>query len=311
MITIAKYNSENKTIWDEFIENSKDGTFMLKRDYMDYHKDRFEDFSLMFYEDDKLIAVMPASLHGSEVRSHGGLTYGGIISDNAMKQHRMMECFDRLKAFMKAKNVSRLVYKPTPYIYHKQPAQEDLYALFANGARLSRRDISSTIDLKDQIKMPKGRKAQISRAKREGVMIEESVDFETFIDLENQILSEYHNTKAVHTASELKLLKSKFEDKIQLWVAKYNSQIIAGTVIFLYDKVVHTQYMAADETAREIGGLDLLIKTLIDKFADEKEYFDFGISTENGGTVLNYGLIAQKEGFGGRGIVYDFYELEI
>ena len=284
---------------------------MLKRDYMDYHSDRFQDFSLMFFEEDKLVALIPASLHGNELRSHGGLTYGGFITDNSMKQHRMLECFDAVKEFLQSNGVSKLIYKCIPYIYHKQPSEEDLYALFVNGANLYKRDISSTINLNVPIKMPKGRKAQISRAQREGVTIEESEDFVTFIDLENSVLEEHHGTKAVHTAQELELLKSRFNEEIQLWVAKHNGVTIAGTLLFIYDNVVHTQYMAANKTAREIGGLDLLIKTLIDKFATKKQYFDFGISTENGGKYLNTGLISQKEGFGGRGVVYDFYELEI
>ena len=88
------YNQELKNEWDKFVDNSKNGTFMLKRDYMDYHSDRFQDFSLMFYEDNKLIAVMPASVHGDEVRSHGGLTYGGIISNRKMTSPKMLEVFD-------------------------------------------------------------------------------------------------------------------------------------------------------------------------------------------------------------------------
>ena len=310
-ITVKKYSSENKDIWNEFIKNSKNGIFMFDRNFMDYHSDRFIDFSLMFYEEEKLIAVMPASLHGEEIRSHGGLTYGGIICDSSMKQHRMLECFQVLKTFLKQQNIRRIIYKTIPHIYHKQPAEEDLYALFINNAKLFRRDISTTINLKTPIKMPKGRKAQISRAKREGIEIVQSDDFETFIELENKILLEHHNTKAVHSAQELKLLKSRFNNQIELWLAQLNGKIIAGTLIFIYENTVHTQYMAADETARELGGLDLLIKTLMDKFEGEKTYFDFGISTEDGGRYLNYGLISQKEGFGGRGIVYDFYELNL
>jgi hypothetical protein len=38
------------------------------------------------------------------------------------------------------------------------------------------------------------------------------------------------------------------------------------------------------------------------------EYLDFGRSTEGDGSILNGGLIAQKEGFGGRAICYDTYE---
>lgn len=308
---VKKYCSQYYAIWNAFIENSKNGIFMFKRDYMDYHSDRFEDFSLMFYEDDKLIALLPASIHGNELRSHGGLTYGGFIVDNSMKQHRMLECFEVLKTYLKEHNISKLIYKTIPHIYHKQPSEEDLYALFINDAKLFRRDISTTINLKEPLKMPKGRKAQISRAKREGVIIEESDDFKTFIELENAILEEFHATKAVHSAAELVLLKSKFQDKIQLWIAKYQGKMIAATLLFVYDNVVHTQYMVSNEISREIGGLDILIKTLMDKFMLEKEYFDFGISTEKEGKYLNYGLISQKEGFGGRGIVYDFYELEI
>lgn len=311
MIEIKKYSLDYKKNWDEFVENSKNGTFMLKRDYMDYHSDRFVDCSLMFYEEEKLVALLPASLHESELRSHGGLTYGGVITDSSMKQGRMLECFEALKMFMKQEGITKLVYKQIPYIYHRQPSQEDLYALFVNDAKLFRRDISTTINLKSPIKMPKGRKAQISRAKREGVIIEESRDFKTFIDLENKVLMEQYGLKAVHTAEELELLKSKFENEIQLWVAKQEDKIIAATLIFIYENLIHTQYMAADGVAREIGGLDLLIKTLIDKYSNEKEYFDFGISTEQNGRFLNTGLISQKEGFGGRGIVYDFYELEV
>ena len=308
-ITIKKYTNDDKNVWNEFIKNSKNGIFMFDRNYMDYHSDRFVDFSLLFYDDEKLVGILPASLHGEEVRSHGGLTYGGIICDNSMKQHRMLEIFECLKTFLKENGIKNLLYKSLPYIYHKQPSEEDLYALFVNEAKLVRRDISTTINLKNPIKLEKGRKAQVS--KREGVIVEESNDFEGFIELENKILSQYHNTTAVHSAEELKLLKSRFENQIKLFVAKLNNEIIAGTVIFIYDNVVHTQYMAADETARTLGGLDLIIKTLIDNFKEEKTYFDFGISTENGGKYLNKGLIAQKESFGGRGIVYDFYEIKI
>ena len=159
--------------------------------------------------------------------------------------------------------------------------------------------------------MPKGRKAQISRAKREGVIIEQSDDFDTFIELENSVLSEHHNTKAVHSAKELQLLKSRFENEIQLWVAEYEGEIIAGTLLFVYENVVHTQYMAANEKSREIGGLDLLIKTLVDKFSETHCCFDFGISTEDNGQYLNEGLIAQKEGFGGRTTIYQTWEIRI
>jgi len=311
MIILKKYEKNNKELWNSFLKNSKNNLFMFNRNFMEYHSDRFIDNSLMFFEDDELLAIIPISRHNDELRSHGGLTYGGFIANDKMKQHKMITCFELLKDYMQKNNFKRLIYKATPYIYHTIANDEDLYALYKIGAKILKLEPSSTIFLKNSPKMPKGRKAQISRAKREGVIIEQSLDFESFINLENSVLEKHHNTKAVHTGEELKLLNSRFENEIQLWVAKYKNEIIAATLLFVYKNVVHTQYMAANDAAREIGALDLLIKTLIDKFSTNKTYFDFGISSENNGTYLNEGLISQKEGFGARTVGYSTWEIEV
>ena len=312
MIVIKRYSAENKDIWDAFVDASKNGTFMLKRGYMDYHSDRFEDHSLLFYRDEELVALLPASRHGDDLRSHGGLTYGGMICGYDMKQHVMDDCIATLVEYMRSNAINTLLYKSIPYIYHRYPSQEDLYSLWRNGAKLVRRDVSTTIEfIENPIKLPKGRKAQISRAKREGIIVGQSEDFETFIALENQVLAQNHQTKAVHTGAELKLLHSRFPDQIKLYVSTYENEIVAGLLLFVYDNMVHTQYMASSGYGRENGALDLLISTIINEYRGQKRYLDFGISTEDAGKILNAGLISQKEGFCGRSIVYDMYELKI
>lgn len=308
---IKKYTKEYFDIWNNFNKDAKNGLFMFDRNYMDYHSDRFKDNSLMFYDDEKLIALLPCNVSQNALYSHQGLTFGGFIVDENMKQGKMLECFEVLKEYMQENCFEKLIYKSTPYIYHKIPAQEDLYALFKNNAKLFRVDCSTTIDLRNICKMPKGRKAQISRAKREGVKIFSSEDFEAFVMLLNSVLQKQHGVNAVHSAEELKLLYSRFPQNIKLFVAKISEEIIAATLLFIYDDLVHTQYLAANEKAREIGALDLLIKTLMDEFTKSKKYFDFGISTENNGLFLNNGLISQKEGFGGRTIVHNIFEVNI
>ena len=284
---------------------------MFNRNFMDYHADRFKDNSLLFYDEDELIALLPASRHDHELRSHGGLTYCCFLTNERMKQPKMLACFEALKQYMREKNITKLIYKTIPHIYHKSPSEEDLYALYKNNAKLVKAEPSTTVLLKNPFKMPKGRYSQITRAKREGVCVLPSPDFDTFINLENSVLEAHHHTHAVHAAEELKLLKSRFENEIQLWAAHYNGEMIAATLLFVYDNVVHTQYLAANETARKIGGLDLLIKTVMDKFVSSKTYFDFGISTENNGQLLNEGLIRQKEGFGGRTVCYYTWEINV
>ena len=314
MVRIEKYSSEKEDIWNRFNKESKNSLFMFDRKYMDYHSDRFKDHSLLFYDEDKLIAILPLSEHGEELKSHGGLTYGGFITDSKMKQHTMNDCFETFISYAKENGFSKVTYKCIPHIYHNQPAEEDRFALFANGAQLVTVDVSTYVNLSSPLKMPKGRKAQISRAKREGVVIEELSsleDFETFIELENAVLKERHEVTAVHTGSELKLLKDRLPENINLFASMKDGNLIAGTVVYEYDTVVHTQYMAADDEARTIGALDLAVATVIEKYKDSKKWLDFGISTEHGKIYLNEGLCSQKEGFGGRTGVYEIWELNI
>lgn len=309
-IRICRYVSErDRDVWDDFVGQAKNSHFMFYRDYMDYHSERFKDHSLMFHRGDKLLAVLPASEHGMELRSHGGLTYGGFLCGKDMKQSRMMECFRRLRQYLHENNFSRMIYKCIPYIYHRIPAEEDRYALFRNQAQILKIEPSTVIPLKQKITMVKGRKAQISRAKREGVVCRKTENFDLFFELENEVLETRHQVRAVHTAAEMHLLHSRFPQNIELYFAMQNNVLLAGVLLFITEKTVHTQYMASQEKGREIGALDFLLATLIDRFRASKEYFDFGISTESAGQVLNEGLIHQKEGFGGRTVVYETWKL--
>lgn len=314
MIRVHRYTEQDKEAWNKFNRESKNSLFMFDREYMDYHSDRFKDHSLMFFDDEKLIAILPMSEKNETLSSHGGLTYGGFISDSKMKQHTMNDCFDVLLTYAKKGGFKSIVYKTIPHIYHQQPAEEDRYSLYASGAKLVTVDASTYINLKNPLKMPKGRKAQISRAKREGVSVEiltEKKDYDAFIELENKVLWERHETKAVHSSDELKMLHDRFPENIHLFGALKGEKLIAGTVVYEYNQAIHTQYMAANEEARQIGALDLAVHTVIEKYKENKLWMDFGISTEHGKIYLNEGLISQKEGFGGRTGVYEIWEIEL
>lgn len=308
---IRKYTDSDKENWNNFIANSKNGIFMFNRNFMEYHKDRFTDNSLLFYEEDKLLAIMPASIKDGILSSHGGLTYGGLITSNDMKQHHMNDCFTSLKDYALQNGIKEIIYKHIPHIYHKQPAEEDLYALYYSGAQVLKVEASTVVDLQQPLKMQEIRKRQSKKALKNGVEIKETDDFEAFIEIENQVLKERHGTSAVHTAAELHLLQSRFPENIKLVAAYYQNKMVGGTVLFVYDNSVHTQYLAANDTAREIGALDLTIATVIENYKESKKWLDFGISTEDAGHYLNEGLISQKEGFGGRTNIYQTWKIEI
>lgn len=311
-IRIVRYTASQKPVWDKFVADAKNGLFLFHRDYMDYHADRFTDHSLMFFnEDDTLLALMPATVKDSTLSSHAGLTFGGIISDTRMKMQLMLGIFDALNPYLKTAGVDRLVYKAIPHIYHRVPAEEDLYALSRHNARLVRRDVSSAIDIKEKLPFSKGRKYEIKQAQKLGLEVRQSNDFQEFMPIEERVLREKHDQKPVHTAAELELLASRFPLNIKLFAAYRQNEMLAGVVVYESHNVAHAQYIAANDEGKSSGALDLILGYLINDHYSGKKYFDFGISTENDGQELNVGLIENKQSFGGRAIVHDFYELRL
>lgn len=308
---IRRYESSFKEEWNSFIRDSRNGTFILDRDFMEYHSDRFADHSLLFYDGSKLVAAMPANIKDNTLYSHLGLTYGGIIQSKQTTIGQIREVVDLLVDHMKAEQITKLVYKPIPHIYHNYPTEEDLYALFHAGAMLSRRSISSTIVSGQRKEFNRLRKRHIKKARDLGFETSESNRLDDFwIVLENN-LKETHGAKPVHSIDEIKLLHSRFPEQIRIFIAEFNNEVIAGMVIFETSQVVHVQYSSANAFGKQNGALDLLYNYVINEVFLPEKYFDFGTSTEDEGRFLNEGLIFQKEGFGGRGIVYDTYELTL
>jgi hypothetical protein len=311
MIRVERYDPRWRTAWDEFVDRSKNGVFLFRRDYMDYHAGRFADSSLLFFDEDRLAAVLPASARDGVVTSHGGLTFGGVVSDARMRTAAMLGLFDALRDYLRRHGVARLVYKTVPHIYHRMPAEEDLYALHRCGARLVRRDVSSTIRTGGRAEPTKGRRWSLKRAKANGLEVAEGRDFRAFMAVEEEHLRKKYGVRPTHTADEMELLASRFPDNIRLFTASRGGRLLGGVVVYESPRVAHAQYIAATDEGRDLGCLDVLIDWLLHGVYAEAPYFDFGISTEQAGRHLNVGLIDNKESYGARAVVYDFYELDV
>jgi len=308
--TLIKYCDKHKELWNQVVRESKNGNFLHSRSYMDYHADRFDEQSVLVFKQGKPVAVFPCNRFGNEIVSHGGLTYAGLIYGNNVHAAGVLEIFRELAAFYKAAGVQKIVYKAIPHLFHKYPAEEDLYALHRLGARLIRRDISSAIKLDSRIKFSDSRKCTIRKSAKLGVEVREGIFFDQYHQLLAQVIAKF-GSDPVHSVAELELLKSRLPDGIRLFGAFHGEQLLAGAIIYDFGHVVHTQYLASSDAGREVGALDFVLAYLIENVFANRNYFSFGISTEQNGQYLNEGLIFQKEGFGGRGVVHDFYELEL
>lgn len=310
---ILRYTHAMKERWDDFVDKSKNGTFLLKRDYMEYHSDRFPDHSYVFVDSEgNFVGLLPATLRGDILSSHAGLTYGGLVMDMRTSATDALEMFSLLRSELQKEGVSSLVYKAIPHIYHRQGAEEDLYALFRNNAQLIVRNVSTVINMGDPI--PSGRlsvKAEKRRSKA-GIKVTEVESCVSFWDMATENLLLRHNTRPVHTAAELDYLKIHFPDNIRFFIATDSvGELLASAVIYLDRGVVHLQYASSTPKGKKLYAADIIYHELIYGVLRDNNYFDFGISNEDGGRYLNEGLLHHKEEFGGRSIVYDIYEMKI
>ncbi len=308
---LIKYESEHKKTWDSFMMKSKNGTFLFQRDFMDYHSDRFTDHSLMVLKKGKIEAVLPGNIDNNVFYSHQGLSYGGLALGEKVPFESSLEIFKCILAYLDRKGIESLNLKLLPRIYHKLPSDEIEYLLFILDAKLTRRDLSSSIYNKNSLKIDSSNRLRgIKKGVKNELFVKEDANFDSFWSkvLEPN-LKQSHNQKPVHSLEEIKLLQSLFPENIKQFNVYKNEEIVAGTTIFETDTVAHAQYISANELGRKTGGLDFLFDYLLKHFS-HKKYFDFGISNESQGMKMNKGLLSWKESFGGRSVVHDFYEIK-
>ena len=313
MIEIQRYDKSMAGMWDEMVGHSRNGTFLLKRGYMDYHSDRFRDCSLVALRDGKPCALLPANVDGDTLYSHRGLTYGGwIVPLKHFDTTVMVEVMDAAMAWMRDNGIKRLLYKAIPHIYHRYPCEEDLYALFRHQAALIETNVSTTIDLTCPLPFDRGNKSGANSARKAGIKVGESDDWQGYWRLLSSLLDERYDTRPVHTLEEMLLLQGRFPENIRLYTAILDDELLAGVVMYLSSPVAHCQYIGASPRGKDSKALTLLFELLINESARlGYRYFDFGISNEDHGRYLNEGLVRQKCRLGGRGIVYNTYEVNI
>ncbi|URX61802.1 GNAT family N-acetyltransferase [Luteibacter anthropi] len=310
MLSVRPYVAADAPAWDAVVERSRNGNLLHRRGYMDYHADRFTDASLVIEKAGEMVAVLPANIDGAYVTSHGGLTYAGLISTRALRAVATLEVFERIGAHFRAQGVTRLIYKAVPHVFQAYPAEEDLYALHRLGARLHRRDLSSVIALQGVFHFTEERRRAIQRARRSGLTMTSGGDLAAFHALLSHVLAA-HDAAPTHSLDELRLLKSRFPGHIVLHEVRDNDELLAAALVYDLGPAVHTQYLAASDEGRRRQALSLLLGDLIEVVYAHKRHFSFGISTEQAGMVLNNGLVEQKERFGARSVVHDFYTWDI
>ena len=317
-LKLSRYRDEDASLWDEFIKEAPMANFLHSRRYLAYHAHRFKDMSLLIRdEDNQLVGVFLAAIdsrYPQKIISHPGITYGGILQKGYLRGEKMLQALTEVRDYYATKGFESLQYKAVPYIYHRVPSGDDIYALFRLGAKRYRCDLSCAIDFSHRLKPSNRRLRGSKKALKSGLQIKEGVEFvpDLWQVLESNLQQKY-GVKPVHSVSEISLLHFWFPENIEFIVGVVNNEVVAGVVLYKYwPIVVHTQYITSSSTGYKISALDPIFEHCLEKAQKRgSRYFSFGVSTEQEGQYLNTGLYQFKSEFGGGGVVHEFYEINL
>ena len=292
---VKRYNSNDKIAWDSFVIDAKNGTFLFQRDFMEYHNDRFDDYSLMIFKEDVLIALLPANFHDNKLYSHQGLTFGGVIFPFNITHQQEQEVLECILNYLTEKKITSLTIKTIPEIYYKEASKENLY----HSGKVQYKNMVLALDYNKPWTIHKTKLKRYRNCKYD-FSIKETKNFEEFWEkVLTPRLQFRHNVKPVHSLDEINLLSKRFPNEIKQFNIYLEDEILAGITIFENETVVKSQYGATTEKGEKTRALDYLFLHLIFKYEKmAKHYFSMGTVTENNELGYNPGLKKQKEELG-------------
>lgn len=324
MVIIKNYSKEFENEWEEFVSSSVNGTFMQERKFLGYHpSERFSDHSLMFMEDKRIVAVLPAALVQQENKSmlisHPGASHGGLIIKSSISTKKSLELVSALVEYCAMAGFHYIRLKPVPKVYHKELSDQLDFALRFSGFKLEYTELATVLELK------KGEEAFLKRvmsdtafrnyqkALKSGLSVVEDGDINDFWPILENKLKHNHNTKPAHTLDEINHLKTLYPDRIKLFAAYEGVTPAAGVLAFLLnDRVINCFYIAHLDSFQHLRPLNLIFGHMMEwGMKNGFSYLDWGISTEEKGSRVNTGLFRFKEGYGGHGVLREGYLYEV
>jgi len=322
---VKNYSKELENEWEGFVSSSVNGTFMQERKFLGYHPSgRFSDYSLIFMEDKRIIAVLPAAVVQQEDKriliSHPGASHGGLIIKSSISTNKCLELLSALIKYCAMAGFDYIRLKPVPKVYHKELSDQLDFALRFSGFRIEYTELATVLELK------KGEESFVKqvmsdtafrnyqKALKSGLSVVEDADINDFWPILENKLKHNHNAKPAHTLDEIKHLKTLYPDRIKLFAA-YEEGVtpVAGVLAFLLnDRVINCFYIAHHDGFQHKRPLNLIFGHMMEwGLKNGFSYLDWGISTELKGSRVNTGLFRFKEGYGGHGVLRECYLYEV
>lgn len=327
-LSVIEKKDIDVAVWDRFIQSEDtNGEFINTHRYLSYHPaDRFHDVSCAIIDEDnqQVRCVFPAitvPAQPKNVVSHQGTSFAGPIFSTHSKVPEISEYFKLIEAHFKERGMEVLRSRCKPLLFWpKNTSREELdWVFFHRGYFLNGANLGNFIDFTETpdilfLEMCSGkRRNQIKKSLTNALVFreEKQVSKNSWSELEKNIQTKF-STSPTHSFDEISELQSRFPQNIRSFYVYSGMEYAAMAVVYIYKTVFHTQYLDLNyKFSSEYAHLFLVYHLV--KIALEEKFkgFSFGPSTESWGKILNEGLYSYKRQYGGYGVMYPEFLLNL
>jgi hypothetical protein len=320
-LRVVPFDPNGAEQWDEFVWQSNNGTLFHTRAFLAYHPPaRFHDGSLLFFKDGKLLAVLPAATRPGEndpiLRSHPGASFGGFVTGSSLALHDAERLVAYFLACCRESGYAGVELSLPPQIYPARPGNYLEFLLYRHGFRYRKRELSGFVPLDFPAERvldffsPESRR-KVQRAQKLGVQVRENDDWPAFYEILQESRKRRYNIQPTHTLDELIELHKMFPERIRLFTAHVENEMIAGIVIFVCNqRVALSFYVSHRQAFQQYRSVNLLFYEVMRWCIEQGlRFLDFGTFTIN--MQPNWGLARFEEGLGAQGIFRDTMGLEL
>lgn len=314
-INIIPYTPDRLEQWNAFVKQSNNGTIFHDQTFLSYHpQDRFCFHHLMFYIDDRLIAVLPGGLTGDMFKSPTGSSFGGFVLEKELGIEAANELVRAFVRYCASKGIKEIYLTPPMQIYNEIYNESLEYSMLYNHFIQLSALYSSVIDfsqIKSKEDLSKNTRHKINKAVNKGVVVTQSSNLDEFypILLKNK---EKFGTKPTHTLEELKKIDTLLPGMMTLFMAHYEGVPIAGELLFTANpRCILNFYTMHLYDYHHLFPVNCLIEHSV-RFCAEKgfRYFDYGVSADTFSSdpmEPSWSLITFKESMGATGCLRKTY----
>lgn len=321
-LEVVKVDINTDIEWKEFVRNQYNIFYDDK--FLGYHKAfgkeiNWHHLKIKIHGTNRVYAIITGN-EDSETKTFNschGVSIGGFLWKQKINLVEYFQIIDVFKSYLKQNGFKKCTLTVPPFLYLTSRNEENDYALFKSGFKLTNVSITNVVDLDDfnHNKISYTVYKQVVKQQSEEIsyeMIEntEKDDLQSLYELLRRD-RELKGAIPTHTREELLYLKQVLPDNIRIFQALVNAELAGICVLFVINKnIILNFYLAASEKYKDSTVMkNLLLHTI--EWSAEKNflYYDIGTSDVNG--KLLEGLFKFKKRFSAHGFLRKNFELNL